>query len=82
MQIVWDDLKRQRNLDKHGLDFADLTPAFFEAARVEIAKRDRFLALGELAGVMIVAVVFRPLGSEAVSVISMRPASRIERSRT
>lgn len=81
MLIVWDEPKRQLNLAKHGLDFADLIPAFFENARVESAKQDRFLALGQLAGVMVVAVVFRPLGSEAVSVISMRPASKIERSR-
>ncbi|WP_062224482.1 MULTISPECIES: BrnT family toxin [unclassified Aureimonas] len=81
MQIVWDEPKRERNLVKHGLDFAALTPDFFEAARVEIAKEGRFLAIGELDGVTILAVIFRPLGSEALSVISMRPASRIERSR-
>lgn len=81
MQIVWDEPKRQRNLAKHGLDFADLTTAFFETARVETAKEGRFLAIGELDGVAILAVVFCPLGSEALSVISMRPASRIERSR-
>lgn len=44
------------------------------------AKAGRFLAIGALNGEIIVAVVFRPLGSEAVSVISMRPASRKERS--
>lgn len=81
MLIVWDELKRQRNLAKHGLDFADLTLEFFERAQVEIAKQDRLLAFGTLAGVTVIAVVFRPLGSEAVSVISMRPASKIERSR-
>ena len=81
MLIVWDELKRQRNLEKHGLDFADLIPEFFGNAQIEVAKQDRLLALGTLAGVTIVAVVFRPLGSEAVSVISMRPASKIERSR-
>ena len=79
MKIVWDEPKRQINLDKHGLDFADLTIDFFEAARVEPAKQDRFLAVGELNGVAVIAVVFRPLGSEALSVISMRPASRNER---
>ena len=79
MKIVWDEPKRQINLDKHGLDFADLTIDFFEAARVEPAKQDRFLAVGELNGVAVIAVVFRPLGAEALSVISMRPASRYER---
>jgi uncharacterized DUF497 family protein len=29
MQIVWDEPKRLANLDKHGLDFADLNETFF-----------------------------------------------------
>lgn len=81
MKIVWDEPKRQQNLAKHGLDFAALTVEFFEGAQIEVAKQDRFLALGELDGIMVIAVVFRPLGSEAVSVISMRRASLKERSR-
>lgn len=81
MKIVWDEPKRQYNLTKHGLDFATLTIEFFEFAHIEVAKKDRFLALGELDGIAIIAVVFRPLGSEAVSVISMRRASIRERSR-
>jgi uncharacterized DUF497 family protein len=28
MQIVWDEPKRLANLDKHGLDFADLNETF------------------------------------------------------
>jgi len=81
MRIVWDEPKRQTNLAKHGLDFADLTEEFFETARIDIARHDRFIAIGELNGIAIVAVVFRPLGSEAVSVISMRRANLNERSR-
>lgn len=81
MKIVWDEVKRQSNLAKHGLDFASLTPEFFETAYVETAKQDRFLAIGELDGVAVVAVVFRPLGSEALAVISMRRANEKERSR-
>jgi len=37
------------------------------------------MAIGEFQGIVIIAVVFRPLGSEALSVISMRPASTTER---
>jgi uncharacterized protein len=29
MKIVWDEPKRFANLDKHGLDFADLNESFF-----------------------------------------------------
>lgn len=81
MKIVWDEPKRQQNLAKHGLDFAALTVEFFETAQIEVAKQDRFLAFGELDGIVVIAVVFRPLGSQAVSVISMRRVSMKERSR-
>lgn len=80
--ITWDEPKRQANIAKHGLDFSDLTSAFFLSAFVRPAREGRSLAIGELDGEVVIAVVFRPLGSEAVSVISMRRASRKERSQT
>lgn len=80
MKIVWDELKRLTNLAKHGLDFSDLDPNFFVNARVAPSVDGRFVAVGELeAQMMIVTVVFKPLGAEAIAVISMRPASRKER---
>jgi uncharacterized protein len=82
MRLVWDEPKRLRNIAKHGLDFASLTVEFFENARIEDAKSGRFLAVGEFEGVTIIAVVFRPLGSEALSIISMRRASKAERNRS
>ena len=81
MRIEWDEVKRQANLAKHGLDFADLSADWFNSAHIEAAKGSRWMAIGEIGGIIVVAVVFRPLGSEAISVISMRPASRSERSR-
>lgn len=81
MKITWDEPKRQANLVKHGLDFADLTLEFFLTAYVEPAKEGRKLAIGEFDGEVVVAVIFRPLGSEALSVISMRRASIKERER-
>ncbi|HEV2514164.1 MAG TPA: BrnT family toxin [Devosia sp.] len=79
MLITYDEPKRQSNIAKHGLDFASLTLEFFEAAMILPAKDDRALAIGELDGQIVVAVVFRALGVEALSIISMRPASRKER---
>lgn len=78
MKIVWDEPKRQVTLAGRGLDFADLTPEFFEGAVIVAAKKGRWMAIGRLNGLAL-AVVFTPLGREAVSVISMRPASRKER---
>ena len=80
MEIIWDERKRLLNAEKHGLDFADLTGEFFMTAHVEPAKAGRSLAIGEFQGSIVIAVVFRALGSEAISVISMRRASRHERS--
>lgn len=81
MKITWDEPKRKTNLAKHGLDFADLSLEFFLSAHIEPAKLDRLLAVGEFDGQTIIAVVYRLLGSEALSVISMRPASKQERER-
>ena len=80
MKIVYDPPKRESNLLKHGLDFADLEDgAFFETALVRPAKNGRFMAIGRLANGTI-SVVFALLGSEGLSIISMRPASTKERS--
>ncbi len=79
MKIVWDEPKRQTNLANRGLDFADLDDEFFMGATVLPAKKERFMAIGEFRGKIILAVIFKPLGSEAISVISMRRASRKER---
>lgn len=80
MRIVWDEPKRQQNLIKHGLDFAAVTLTFFETAMIRPARHDRHLAIGRLDTGQIVAVVFRPLGREALSIVSMRRASKAERS--
>jgi uncharacterized DUF497 family protein len=78
MKILWDEPKRLANIDKHGLDFADLTLDFFLSSMVLPAKSDRYKAIGRITENKI-AVIFVKLGREGVSVISMRPASRSER---
>lgn len=78
MRIVWDEPKRLSNLEKHAFDFADLRPGFFDGAAVVAARDGRRVAFGVQDG-RVLAVVFQPLGREAVSVISMRPASIRER---
>jgi uncharacterized DUF497 family protein len=79
VKIVWDEPKRLANLEKHGLDFADLDEAFFENALVAPGnKPKRWRAIGVNAGGVIV-VVFARLGREGISIVSMRPASKNER---
>jgi uncharacterized DUF497 family protein len=79
MVITWDERKRLATLAKHGLDFADLTPEFFEHATVYPSKLSRFVAIGRISDAYFSAVVFNPLGAEAISIVSMRPASKKER---
>lgn len=78
MKLVWDEIKRQANISKHGMDFADLEMDFFYAATLLPARGRRFMAIGGIGGVT-VTVVFSRLGNEAISIISMRPASEKER---
>ncbi|NBB50855.1 hypothetical protein GVN24_21475 [Rhizobium sp. CRIBSB] len=78
MVIVWDEPKRLANIDKHGLDFADLSLEFFERALIRPAKRGRLQAIGRLADGT-VTVIFVRLGTEGLSVISMRAANPTER---
>lgn len=77
MIIVWDEPKRQANLVKHGIDFADVGEGFFLSALVIPAKDGRFAAIGEMKGK--ITVIFAVLGTEGVSIISARPASITER---
>ena len=76
--IVWDEPKRQTNLGERDLDFADLDEAFFLEAVIVPAKRDRYKAVGWF-GQTVLAVIFAPLGTQGLSVISMRIANRKER---
>lgn len=78
MKIVWDEPKRIANMANHNMDFADLDEVFFDSAIVGPAKLGRLIAVGRLRN-GIVTVVFVTLGVEGISVISMRPASRKER---
>lgn len=78
MLIVWDEPKRLVNIAKHGLDFGELTAEFFLGAAILPASLDRSKAVNVHKGQAVTAV-FKPLGGEAVSVISLRPAGRVER---
>lgn len=79
MKIIWDERKRLAKLDKHGLDFDDIDAEFFLNAVLRPAKLGRFMAVGLRRDVAIV-VIFARLGREGISIISMRPAQKAERS--
>lgn len=85
MRITWDEPKREANLEKHGLDFADFETAFgFDRFGVLPAApgpdgRERRMFVGEWNGTIVVAAVVSPLGTEALSLVSLRHASKKER---
>jgi uncharacterized protein len=78
MRIVWDEPKRLANIASHGMDFAELDEAFFETSAIVPTKFGRLAAVGHHRR-KIILVVFVALGTEGLSIISMRPASRKER---
>jgi uncharacterized protein len=78
MAISFDEPKRQLNLVKHGLDFADRDVEYFADSLVVAAKLGRSMAIGILCN-DVIATVFVKLGSQGLSIASMRPASRKER---
>jgi uncharacterized DUF497 family protein len=47
MKILWDEPKRLANLDKHGLDFADLNETFFDNALVFPSYGKRWRGIGK-----------------------------------
>ena len=77
MIIVWDERKREANLVKHGIDFADIGEEFFARAVIGASKLGRHFAIGELDGIII--VIFAMLGTEGLSIVSARQANRKER---
>lgn len=78
MNIIWDEPKRIANLEKHGMNFADLNETFFDNALVLPSHGNRYRAIGiNIRGVIV--VVFAAYGKEAFSIISMRPARKDER---
>ena len=80
VKIVSDPPKRLRNLEERGLDFDHLTVEFFEGAAIYPAKGGRYMAINMFRG-HLHTVIFTRLGREAISVVSLRRASKKERTR-
>jgi uncharacterized DUF497 family protein len=81
MQFTWHEVKRNKNLKKHGLDFADATQVFarstftFEDNR-EDYREYRWVTLG-LLGEKVVVIVHTET-EEEIHIISMREADKDE----
>ena len=81
MQFIWHEPKRQTNLQKHGMDFADAERVFtgptftFEDDREDYGEQ-RWVTLGLLG--MNVVVIVHTETAEEIWVISMREADKDE----
>jgi uncharacterized DUF497 family protein len=74
MKIMWDEPKRVANFQEHGLDFADVVFFDWAGAVIETTHSHRMKAVGHFED-----GTFATLGTEAMSIISFRPASERER---
>ena len=81
MRYVWDETKRQANLQKHGLDFADAEKVFagpmllFEDSRRDYGEQ-RMIGIG-LLDVLVVLIV-QVESDQDIRIISMRKADSDE----
>ena len=82
MIITWDNAKRLANLDKQGWILPSwIVDVHFCYLTCLISRRARRVSRpsASIRSVAIIVVIFAPLGTEAVSVVSMRPASAKEK---
>lgn len=84
MAFIWDEAKRQTNLKKHRMDFADAEKVFegiiltFEDDRFDYGEQ-RFITIGLLNGEFIVIAHAEDAGEKNLTrVISMRKATKYE----
>jgi hypothetical protein len=79
---VWDEAKRQTNLLKHGLDFADAAQVLENPYRLEVStERNGEARLQSLAFVFerLAVLTVVTFAGNPPRIISFRPASRAER---
>ncbi len=82
MRIEWDEQKREVNRDKHGLDFEDARHVLSQPMLIlEDNRKDygeqRFRGIGPMKD--IVVLIAFTVRSDALRIISMRPANKKEK---
>lgn len=83
MGVVWDPSKARSNLEKHGVSFSDVEPAFYDDFAISIPdefskEEERFLLVGRdaLGRILTVSYTYR---GDSIRLISARPATNSER---
>jgi len=82
--ILWDEAKRQANLDKHGLDFVDAVMVLESPYRLDVESvrsgERRIQSFAYVFDVLAVLTVVHTAREDALRIVSFRPASEEERS--
>lgn len=82
--ILWDETKRQANLDKHGLDFVDAVMVLESPYRLDVESvrsgEQRMQSFAYVFDVLAVLTVVYTTRKDALRIVSFRPASEDERS--
>lgn len=84
LEFTWDERKRQTNIKKHGIDFADVTGIFYDDETIIIEdpehyEEQRYIALGIDAKSRAVVVVHVYRDEDVIRIISARKADPTER---
>ncbi len=83
-RIHWDEAKRQANLDKHGLDFADAPMVLESPFRLDVESvrsgEPRMQSFAYVFDMLAVLTVVHVARDHALRIVSFRPASEEERS--
>jgi uncharacterized protein len=86
MQFEWDENKNTENLQKHMLDFSDAWQVFRNPVFVKLDDRedygeDRWIGIGMMSNGVVVVFIYTEPDQETVRMISMRKATKNERTR-
>jgi uncharacterized DUF497 family protein len=86
MKFEWDEAKNEQNIQKHGFDFTNAErvfagpfPLFVRLDNREDYGEDRWQGIGMLDGVVVVVIVFTEPRTNITRIISMRKATKNER---
>ena len=84
MNFAWDERKRQSNMQKHDVDFADAVAVFFDDLALSIDDpnhydEQRFITIGMDTQGRILVVIHTYPDEDTIRIISARPADRQER---
>lgn len=84
MRFEWDEVKEQKNIEKHGINFETAALVFGDENRIEkydvahSLEEDRYITIGCVDGILTVLMVVYTERRDAIRIISARVATKKE----